>query len=973
MKQGFLLFCMMISLLAISCAEAVDCRGGYECRGQTLYVCESETWVQSKVCASGQRCDAEAEGCVAAWCMGDVLRCSANAVQQCRDGDWVVKEQCGEGRFCSNDRCVAEICVEGTAKCELNVLKVCNANQWNEYPCTEKQACNAQKLACEELEPTCSEGEARCEGQQLQLCTIGSWMQISDCKEDTICDAEKRICKPKGCYDGDLLCDNNQLLKCEAGVYNLSKDCGDQYCEKDNCVTKICEDSAVRCNNNDLEICKNNQWSLLYTCPDAEICSNTSKACVSKKCLDNEKRCFNNNVELCENNDWKISKTCTAAQMCANDDCVGVVCNNNEQRCRNNNVEKCTNNTFTNEKSCTSTELCIASGTTASCVTKVCTEGEANCDGQKLSICKNNAWELQKTCTNMEICDSAVKACVAKICNNGETRCDTISQLSTCTNNAYVPKPCTSETVCMKKDNIAGCYEKECTQNGVFCDGNVRKECRNYVVISSQDCGSSNTCTSTACEPNCGNGKLDEGELCDASKLGSNTCASVLGKSDATGTLKCKGTCDGFITTDCKYCGDNKINNSEECDGPMLNRSCVDEFGEGATGVVKCKPNCTNDYSSCVAPCESGSVLCEGNTSRRCIGGTWSIQDCDATQECVPGSGCVERPEVLPTWCSFASIDLNDKIAYGQILLPEGKDVKTAYVACGNVANPVSTWPIKVFAHINNECDKETTCKYNVEYMTTSIDGPAGNYACSFVFNIDRSDLICTPEGGAPIILRPDTTVNIGQTRALLITECEGSVHRCDGQKLQQCQSGLWKELAVCGEGTTPAHCDVSAARCVECRNSDDCNEAHKPLCNVETKSCTTPFSWCNFQYADSAGKLAYGRILPAGGKSENNYKARIVCGALNNNVVDWPISKAGIYNSECQSCGAFNKEFGVTGITSGSSPAGVYRCAFEFSELESTQWYACRLGEHGGEPIPILADTQLSAAETHEYTLSSD
>ena len=64
---------------------------------------------------------------------------------------------------------------------------------------------------------------------------------------------------------------------------------------------------------------------------------------------------------------------------------------------------------------------------------------------------------------------------------------------------------------------------------------------------------------------NCGNGVLDDGEVCDGDNLGGQTCVS---RGFTSGTLGCTTVCT-FDTSGCQIstgCGNNTIDAGEICD-----------------------------------------------------------------------------------------------------------------------------------------------------------------------------------------------------------------------------------------------------------------------------------------------------------------------------------------------------------------------------------------------------------------------
>lgn len=91
----------------------------------------------------------------------------------------------------------------------------------------------------------------------------------------------------------------------------------------------------------------------------------------------------------------------------------------------------------------------------------------------------------------------------------------------------------------------------------------------------------------------CGDGLIDQGEVCDGTLLGGATCASL---GFAKGKLSCF-QCH-YDTSKCTTCGNDAINGKEECDGSDLGgRSCASLGYTG--GTLACTGGCTLDLSGC--------------------------------------------------------------------------------------------------------------------------------------------------------------------------------------------------------------------------------------------------------------------------------------------------------------------------------------------------------------------------------------
>ena len=107
-------------------------------------------------------------------------------------------------------------------------------------------------------------------------------------------------------------------------------------------------------------------------------------------------------------------------------------------------------------------------------------------------------------------------------------------------------------------------------------------------------------CKEGICLPRqeCGNNKIEEGEDCDGVNLNNSSCVS-LGYAGG-GTLKCDKNCK-FNYSACiksSTCGNNIIESGEECDGSALNNAtCITQGLTG--GAIKCGPTCKFDLGDC--------------------------------------------------------------------------------------------------------------------------------------------------------------------------------------------------------------------------------------------------------------------------------------------------------------------------------------------------------------------------------------
>ena len=150
---------------------------------------------------------------------------------------------------------------------------------------------------------------------------------------------------------------------------------------------------------------------------------------------------------------------------------------------------------------------------------------------------------------------------------------------------------------------------------GEVCDGSnfpeSAKTCpKSMVVKDKPDWHCDSSCLSAdfnaACEYACGNGKLEEGEVCDSGNVPES--AKVCPKDYvplASPKWECNAKCSGIATeTSCELaCGNGKIDANEVCDGSQFDH---------VAAAAKCKDKSTYDESraTCMDNCKMDTAAC---------------------------------------------------------------------------------------------------------------------------------------------------------------------------------------------------------------------------------------------------------------------------------------------------------------------------------------------------------------------------
>lgn len=283
-------------------------------------------------------------------------------------------------------------------------------------------------------------------------------------------------------------------------------------------------------------------------------------------------------------------------------------------------------------------------------------------------------------------------------------------------------------------------------------------------------------------DPICGNGVLENGEICDGDQFGAATCAT---EGFETGALACTATC-ALDTAACipRGCGDGLARDGEFCDGTDLRgKTCADRGFFGG-GELACGDACFYD----IAQCELGSddqYTGTGNGGLNCDVGlpcqpyldltNWTmsprvcawIEDprlrdpvsaclfsCERHEDCRLGEGCVERDGVrmcAADTCDtpFAACTLST--GFPGLCTPVG-DAMQEMNACraaglrqlGEACTPPEQRPVD----FSFQFDPETSCESGVcEAVDGATHGTCAQSLCDAVGVLEGRITDPCPEG----------------------------------------------------------------------------------------------------------------------------------------------------------------------------------------------------------------------------------
>ncbi len=206
--------------------------------------------------------------------------------------------------------------------------------------------------------------------------------------------------------------------------------------------------------------------------------------------------------------------------------------------------------------------------------------------------------------------------------------------------------------------------------NGETCDGNLfagtKTACSAWDENYQSGTVSCNACeidyTNCVAKPSCGNGVLDSSESCDGNLFaGGKTACSAWDPKYMSGTVSCNNCALDYA--DCvekPFCGNGLLDDGEICDGNLFKDgvvSCSAWDEKYVSGTVSCRSDCTLSYYQCKKPptaCGNGVLedgeVCDGDLfpAGKYACSDWSTSYNSGTVTCdnctIDYSGCVLKP-----------------------------------------------------------------------------------------------------------------------------------------------------------------------------------------------------------------------------------------------------------------------------------------------------------------------------------------
>ena len=223
--------------------------------------------------------------------------------------------------------------------------------------------------------------------------------------------------------------------------------------------------------------------------------------------------------------------------------------------------------------------------------------------------CKNCTVNYRQ-CITKALCGNDIldtgEPCDEKLFANGKTLCS-----------AWNDRFISGEVSCNDcAVDYSQCVENPCgngvLDEGEMCDGNLFAEdkvsCHDWNAKYVSGDVSCNACVldfgNCFAEPTCGNGAIENGEPCDGTLFaGGKTACSAWDAKYASGKVSCHDCAlDYSQCVEKPDCGNGILDSGEACDGNLFaggNTSCDAWDASYIGGTVRCKSNCTIDVSQC--------------------------------------------------------------------------------------------------------------------------------------------------------------------------------------------------------------------------------------------------------------------------------------------------------------------------------------------------------------------------------------
>ena len=249
------------------------------------------------------------------------------------------------------------------------------------------------------------------------------------------------------------------------------------------------------------------------------------------------------------------------------------------------------------------------SGGTLKCNLNNCQYNFSSCTPNEGGTClDSNANSLLEDC---DANDVRAQTCSSLGYSGGTLKCNSLCQFD------YTS--CEGTVNC--GNNIRESLEL-CDGTDFHIPGDGRLACSNFDSFTS---GTLGACSASCDEVNtfgcavCGDSIRAGTEVCDGISIPFQSCSEffgVLGIAGASGTLGCSSTCSGFDISQCRACGNGRLEGTEQCDITTFqgSKSCSTWNPLYSSGSLQCNGQCqiVEDFcSGCGDGKISGTEICD--------------------------------------------------------------------------------------------------------------------------------------------------------------------------------------------------------------------------------------------------------------------------------------------------------------------------------------------------------------------------
>jgi len=438
---------------------------------------------------------------------------------------------------------------------------------------------------------------------------------------------------------------------------------------------------------------------------------------------------------------------------------------------------------------CSGEEVCDPrpGSTLGSCQKPACAAGVDTCEGAWLTKCDADLLTKMRTdCTSAEHCKQAVGGVCAK-CLASEAKCEG-AVLMTCSSDRQslvMKETCATPELC---DALtAACKPAACATEEHRCSGNILEKCN--AARSAFD--PVMVCAAGLCDAT--------GKECDECTPLAVDCVGKTPRTcDSTGRWKPGTACSGS-TPVCRAgtCVPGACSSGDHrCTGDILEQ-CNSEL-TGFDPVRVCPPGLCDATGKECDECKSGTAECIGETPRACDStGHWR------TLTACSGSTPLCRSGV----CSAGACVAGEHRCSGNVL----EKCNTTFTGFTGVM----TCSAGLCDATGKECDECAVGAKDCVGNTPRLCDTTGHWttltACS------GSTPLCKAGSCAPPV-------------------CLAGDHRCSGDVLEKCNSGLsgFDPVMTCGAGL----CDATGKEC------DDCVSGGKSCAGSTPRTCDSTGHW---------------------------------------------------------------------------------------------------------------------------------